>query len=117
MIIITVISIVGLSVLIAAISWMDCVGIPNSIERPISTIGFIAKVPLSNEPYANYIIEEKHCSWRLGLGSCGRIAESLRLKYEGDMLIIIQTCADGDYKEFHYKIEDIVGRITISYKS
>lgn len=86
-------------------------------ERPISTIGFIAKVPMTNEPYSGYILEEKHCSWRLGLGSCGRVATSLRLKYVGDMLVIIQTCEDGDYKEFHYKIEDIVGRITISYKS
>lgn len=89
----------------------------NSIERPISTIGFIAKVPMTNEPYSGYILEEKHCSWRLGLGSCGRVATSLQLKYVGDMLVIIQTCEDGDYKEFHYKIEDIVGRITISYKS
>ena len=89
----------------------------KSIERPISTIGFIAKVPLKDEPRDSYLIEEKHCSWRLGLGSCGRVAKSLQLKYVGDMLVIIQTCGDGDYKEFHYKISDIVGRITISYKS
>lgn len=86
-------------------------------ERPISTIGFIAKVPLKDEPRDAYLIEEKHCSWRLGLGSCGRVAKSLQLKYVGDMLVIIQTCEDGDHKEFHYKISDIVGRITISYKS
>lgn len=90
---------------------------PINTERPISTIGFIAKVPMTNEPYSGYILEEKHCSWRLGLGSCGRVATSLQLRYVGDMLVIIQTCEDGDYKEFHYKIEDIVGRITISYKS
>lgn len=89
----------------------------SSIERPISTIGFIAKVPLKDEPRDSYLIEEKHCSWRLGLGSCGRVATSLQLRYVGDMLVIIQTCEDGDYKEFHYKISDIVGRITISYKS
>lgn len=89
----------------------------RNTERPTSTIGFIAKVPMPNEPYSGYILEEKHCSWRLGLGSCGRVATSLRLKYVGDMLVIIQTCKDGDYREFHYKIEDIVGRITISYKS
>lgn len=89
----------------------------NSIERPISTIGFIAKVPLKDEPRDSYLIEEKHCSWRLGVGSCGRVAKSLQLKYAGDMLVIIQTCEDGDDKEFHYKISDVVGRITISYKS
>lgn len=87
---------------------------PINTERPISTIGFIAKVPMTNEPYSGYTLEEKHCSWRLGPG---RVATSLRLKYVGDMLVIIQTCEDDDYKEFHYKIEDIVGRITISYKS
>lgn len=86
-------------------------------ERPISTIGFIAKVPLKDEPRDSYIIEEKHCSWRLGLGSCGRVATSLSLKYIGDMLVITQTCEDGDYKEFHYKLSDIIGRVTISYKS
>lgn len=110
---------IGLTYWISTTKWFDkaFMGSPICIERPISTIGFIAKVPITNEPYSGYILEEKHCSWRLGLGSCGRVATSLRLKYVGDMLVIIQTCEDGDYKEFHYKIEDIVGRITISYKS
>ncbi|QQK88305.1 hypothetical protein [Providencia phage PSTRCR_120] len=91
--------------------------IRNRKPRPISTIGFIAKVPLRDESRDSYIIEEKHCSWRLGLGSCGRVATSLSLKYIGDMLVITQTCEDGDYKEFHYKLSDIIGRVTISYKS
>lgn len=110
---------IGLTYWISTTKWFDkaFMGSPINTERPISTIGFIAKVPMTNEPYSGYILEEKHCSWRLGLGSCGRVATSLRLKYVGDMLVIIQTCEDGDYKEFHYKIEDIVGRITISYKS
>lgn len=108
-----------LSYKVANSKWFDkyCMSGSSSIERPISTIGFIAKVPLKDEPRDSYLIEEKHCSWRLGLGSCGRVAKSLQLKYVGDMLVIIQTCEDGDYKEFHYKISDIVGRITISYKS
>lgn len=110
---------IGVTYWISKSKWFDkyFMSTPTSIERPISTIGFIAKVPMTNEPYSGYIQEEKHCSWRLGLGSCGRVATSLQLKYVGDMLVIIQTCEDGDYKEFHYKIEDIVGRITISYKS
>lgn len=118
-IIIFIVCFIGLTYWISTTEWFDkaFMGAPISIERPISTIGFIAKVPMTNEPYSGYILEEKHCSWRLGLGSCGRVATSLRLKYVGEMLVIIQTCEDGDYKEFHYKIEDIVGRITISYKS
>lgn len=118
-IIIFLVCFIGLTYWISTTKWFDKTFMvsPISSERPISTIGFIAKVPMTNEPYSGYILEEKHCSWRLGLGSCGRVATSLRLKYVGDMLVIIQTCEDGDYKEFHYKIEDIVGRITISHKS
>ena len=119
-IIIFFVCLIGLTYWISTTKWFDKAfmgGSPISIERPISTIGFIAKVPLKDEPRDAYLIEEKHCSWRLGPGSCGRVAKSLQLKYVGDMLVIIQTCEDGDYKEFHYKISDIVGRITISYKS
>lgn len=112
-----VIIFIGLFYWLSRTDWIDkiFIGTSMNIERPISAIGFIAKVPMTNEPYSGYNIEEKHCSWCLG--SCGRVATSLQLRYVGDMLVIIQTCEDGDYKEFHYKIDDIVGRITISYKS
>lgn len=109
--------VVNLTLIILLVVYITLVIISKRKPKPISTIGFIAKVPLKDEPRDSYIIEEKHCSWRLGLGSCGRVATSLSLKYIGDMLVITQTCEDGDYKEFHYKLTDIIGRVTISYKS
>lgn len=48
----------------------------------------------------------------LGLGPCGKIAESLEYTLTGDFLTIIQYC-DGEFKTFIYRVDDLCGRIEI----
>lgn len=48
----------------------------------------------------------------LGLGPCGKVVSKLSMSRDEKFLTIKQTHADGTSKDFIYKLEDIIGRIT-----
>ncbi len=54
----------------------------------------------------------KQAVFSLGLGPCGKIAESLEYTLTKDFLTIIQYC-DGEVKTFIYRVDDLCGRIEI----
>lgn len=54
----------------------------------------------------------KQAVFSLGLGPCGKIAESLEYTLTEDFLTIIQYC-DGEFKTFIYRVDDLCGRIEI----
>ena len=53
--------------------------------------------------------------FQLGLGSCGLIVTYLQCDYNvhGDFLVY-QECSNNETKTFHYRREDITGRIEIT---
>ncbi|QPI17185.1 hypothetical protein phiPccP1_00008 [Pectobacterium phage phiPccP-1] len=56
-------------------------------------------------------------TFKLGLGSCGKVATSLTVSdpYDGTHLRIVQVTEDGERKVFTYRYSQIAGRLDITY--
>ena len=51
--------------------------------------------------------------FKLGLGPCGKVVESIDVDAGFNTLTIVQNCTDGERKIFVYPLHTIMGRVEI----
>ena len=88
------------------------------LGRSVSCIRFFSMVPRVATALPDKPLRARHelCEFSLGLGPCGRVASRLWYRVEPDFLHITQESFETDgqvpeFKEFTYRIMDIMGRI------
>lgn len=53
--------------------------------------------------------------FKLGPGPCGKDVSHLAYDFTETLLLIRQSCSDGERKDFLYQLADITGRIEVEY--